>query len=97
VWGRPEAVVKGIEAHNAISREVGHFHDHVILVDLDAEMPKSKRQYDDICHLTPDGCQTWVDQVDESLRRRLKGVVASRRLPTPARTVRATSDQPSRR
>ncbi len=92
IWGSVEGVSAGVAAHNAVARDVARSNTNVILVDLDREMPRSKQTFDDVCHLTPDGCELWVASMDEPLRRRMTGVVVARRLPTPAeRTVRVNA------
>jgi hypothetical protein len=65
LWGIPRNVIMGISAHNESLRhlvsEMGS--DRVFLVDLEGTLPRKKRYFDDICHLTPAGSSEFVSRV----------------------------------
>jgi hypothetical protein len=67
IWGTPDNVAKGIEVHNAIIRELARQYSHVELIDQQALMPASGRDYLDVCHLTIDGAVRWVEPVLRAL------------------------------
>ena len=90
IWGSLEAVAKGVEAHNAVTRDVARSNSHVILVDLDARCPV-EANFDDVCHLTDPGCEVVGRPMDEPLRRRMTGVIAC------AASANARSHGPHRR
>jgi len=93
VWGKPEAVIKGIEAHNTVTREIGRANRHVILVDLAAEMAGGAKNFDDVCHLTGDGCRSWVEAIDVPVRRNLSAVAAAQRLSDVPNTARSPASE----
>ena len=59
LWGRPECVAKGVAAHNQVAREIARKHG-LALADLDRYLPRTKENFDDVCHLTPEGSQAFV-------------------------------------
>lgn len=69
VWGRPEHVVRGVDAHNAVLRELAAADPNVILIDLAREFPREGRYFCDPCHLTPQGITRWNDLVFAELKR----------------------------
>ena len=60
-WGAPANVVKGIDAHNEVIKELAREHKDVLLVDQASLMPHSGTYFRDICHLTPAGFDQFVD------------------------------------
>lgn len=72
-WGKPEYVVRGIEAHNEIVRTLARGAD-LILVDQEARIPKDASHFRDICHLTPAGTRSWVDNLLAARRAHLTGM-----------------------
>ncbi len=66
LWGRPGNVVKGIETHNRIIREVAARRG-LPLVEV-ADGFRGKNQYfDDIVHLSPEGSQAWVEMMTPAI------------------------------
>lgn len=63
LWGRPEAVVAGIGAHNAVVEELARKHPELLFVDQNGRIPKDRDHFTDICHLTAQGCERFVDNV----------------------------------
>lgn len=65
VWGLPENVVAGLEAHNRVLRslrpEVPRF------LDLEAAIPKQGRYWRDPCHLASDGARLLAGSVADAV------------------------------
>lgn len=62
LWGKPEYVSAAIETHNAIIQTLVTIHQ-LKSVDQNAEMAKNKNFFNDICHLTHQGCAKFVDNL----------------------------------
>ncbi len=62
-WGKPACVAKGVDAHNAVIRELAPRYDNVVFVDQEREIPKSGLYFNDVCHLTHRGCERFVDNI----------------------------------
>jgi hypothetical protein len=60
VWGTVESVPAAVDAHNAVARLLAARYPDVAFVDQQRLMPVGKLYYDDPCHLTPRGCDTFV-------------------------------------
>lgn len=52
LWGEPLNVIKGIEAHNQVIRELAEQYSDVILLDMEKIIPKEGKYFTDICHLS---------------------------------------------
>lgn len=61
LWGRPQLVLAGIEAHNAALAELAAGRPRVTLVDLSALALQRDAVFTDICHLTPAGSEAFVE------------------------------------
>jgi hypothetical protein len=59
IWGEPANVVRALEAHDRVIRELAAERD-VLFVDAAADLPPGRERFDDICHLTWDGENRWV-------------------------------------
>lgn len=66
-WGRPENVVKGIQAHNEVLRDLASRYDNVVFVDQEKLIPKEGAYFQDICHFSPKGCEAFVANVVAAL------------------------------
>lgn len=55
LWGSPSNVVRGIEVHNQITRELAARYDNAELLDMERLIPKEGRMFQDICHFSFDG------------------------------------------
>lgn len=68
LWGEPEHVLRAIAAHNrgvrAIAAQPG-----VFFVDQEAEMPRGRRYFDDVCHFTDEGQRVFVANVVKGIER----------------------------
>lgn len=59
IWGVAENVVKGLEVHNEVIREVAA-KEECVFVDYEKQIPDLPENYDDICHLSDRGCHLFV-------------------------------------
>jgi hypothetical protein len=59
LWGEPEQVLQAIAVHNRVAREIAA-HEDVHLVDQEKEMPRGRRHFLDVCHLTEEGLAALV-------------------------------------
>jgi hypothetical protein len=62
LWGDPVNVRKGVDMHNTILKELAA-KNHVLLLDMDKEMPRQKDYYCDICHLTEPGSKIFAQKM----------------------------------
>jgi hypothetical protein len=67
MWGRPDNVVKGIQAHNTVIRELAKNND-VLFVDQEKVIPKSGKYFIDICHLSLRGQKKFVENILNSFK-----------------------------
>jgi len=67
LWGKPECVVAAITAHNEVAAELARQYPEVIFVDQDRLIPKDGRHFNDLCHLTNEGCERFVDNVLDTI------------------------------
>ena len=63
LWGEPDNVVAGIEAHNTVLPSLAENYDNVFFIDQNNNMPKSGKYFTDICHFTVKGAQKFVDNI----------------------------------
>lgn len=56
MYGNPEDVVTSIDVHNKLIRLEAHKHPSIIMLDLEKEIPRDGAYFNDICHLSPLGC-----------------------------------------
>lgn len=64
MWGTPEGVRNGVAAHNQILRELAAANlQDVVFVDQAREIPADGRHFIDVCHFTPQGCRSFVDNL----------------------------------
>jgi hypothetical protein len=67
LWGEPEHVLNAIAAHNRVVREIAA-QPGVHLVDQQAEMPKGRRWFADVCHVTDEGRRAFVANLVDGIR-----------------------------
>lgn len=60
-WGTLENVEKGILSHQAVMRGLATNLPNVRYLNMHARMPKARRYFCDICHLTEDGSAAFAD------------------------------------
>jgi hypothetical protein len=63
LWGKPENVIAGISTHNKLLKEIATGHKQSLFVDQQKLIPKSGKYFDDICHLTDEGCRQFVKNI----------------------------------
>ena len=69
IWGAPDHVAKGLEAHNRVIRGLqARFPEEVRLVDQEEGMPRGRDQFNDICHLTQRGCDAFAANIVRGVR-----------------------------
>ena len=71
VWGKPENVIKGLDAHNIAIHEIAQKHPNIYFIDMNAIIPKQGKYFGDICHFTRQGSQAFVNAIVPSI---LKGL-----------------------
>lgn len=68
LWGRPEDIERGLEAHNTIIRELAPAH-RLPLVDAEALMGHDPSLFIDVCHFSPAGAQRLTELLLAELER----------------------------
>ncbi len=64
IWGARNAIQKGIETHNSVITTLVDSlpsKENILLLDLNQNLDKDKSNFNDICHLTTNGCEQFVD------------------------------------
>jgi len=82
VWGRPEHVVRAIEAHNEAIRRIARMHPDALFYDMERAIPKDREHFIDICHWTERGREAFARGVLEAISGRdalLLGTALARR------------------
>jgi len=67
IWGRPESVVAGIDAHNEVVRRLARDNDGVWFVDQATRMQGTPENFNDAAHLTTAGSRRFVEHILEVL------------------------------
>jgi hypothetical protein len=67
IYGDPQSILKGIRTHNEISRELAAKYPKAILLDFANLLPSQGVFFQDICHLTPDGCREMGKETRKSI------------------------------
>ncbi|MBN2120769.1 MAG: hypothetical protein JW734_06930 [Candidatus Omnitrophica bacterium] len=68
VWGEPENVKSAILAHNKIIKDLaGQYRNNVIFVDQYNNIFRGRKYFDDICHLTHEGCKNFVENMKDAI------------------------------
>lgn len=63
LWGAPDHVSTALAAHNAVIRRLATEYPGCVFVDQDALLPHSANYFNDVCHLTNEGCRQFVDNL----------------------------------
>ena len=63
MWGLPECVGPAVETHNRVIRELAEEHPRAVFVDQARLMNGDPANFADPCHLTAQGCRTFVDNL----------------------------------
>jgi hypothetical protein len=64
LYGRPKDVVKSIQVHNELVRKLADTNPGVEIIDLEKLIPKEGSYFNDICHLSPAGCELLYRELD---------------------------------
>ena len=70
LWGDPPNVVAGLEAHNAVIRELAAERPDVLFLDAQARMPREGRYWNDVCHLSARGGLAFAELIADLLESR---------------------------
>jgi hypothetical protein len=68
LWGKPENVVAGVDAHNRVVREMTARDETLLFVDQAVLMPRTARYFNDPCHLTAEGAVRFVENLLAGLK-----------------------------
>jgi hypothetical protein len=63
IWGEPGNVLCALSAHNEAIRRVAARHQDLTFVDVQQRMPTGGRYFNDICHLSAEGCAVFVNEL----------------------------------
>lgn len=63
IWGRPEKVRRGLEAHAEVVKELAARHPEVFDLDVQGLIPRGAAGFDDICHLTAEGLDIFAEHL----------------------------------
>jgi hypothetical protein len=100
MWGTPANVAAAVARHNEIVRDVAARDGTLRLVDQERAMPKGRRWFNDVCHLTSAGSRRFVANmlpaVVEALRRDDAGPVTRPESPARRRSRAATATPATR-
>ncbi len=67
IWGKPINVISGILTHNNILRKLAAQNPEVMFLDEFRRMPKGKKFYNDICHLTDAGNEQLLNDIAQTI------------------------------
>lgn len=71
LYGLPDNVEQGIERHNTVIRSLANkYKDNVIFFDFADSLHQSSNTFNDICHLTNQGCNQLITEVEKILGQR---------------------------
>jgi hypothetical protein len=68
IWGKPEHVVAGVQAHNRVIHELVPRYPDAVFLDQADLMPHEGRFFSDICHFTQLGQARFVENMLPALR-----------------------------
>jgi hypothetical protein len=72
IWGLPRNVVAGLVSHNLILERLADEYPETIFVDQHRLLPKRRLHFNDICHLTTVGSQSFVQNLIGPVLERLE-------------------------
>jgi hypothetical protein len=80
MWGRKQDVVKCLQVHNDVIRELARQNpDEVLLVDQAQKLSADGQNFIDACHFTDLGCRRFVDEVLAELKPALRARLSTSR------------------
>jgi hypothetical protein len=68
IYGNPANVAKGINVYNEIIKELVRQNQQIIFIDFAKAIPHNKEYFNDICHLTENGCQLLADSLVKAIQ-----------------------------
>lgn len=71
LYGRADNVKGGLEAHEAIIRNLATRLPGTLYFPFRDSLPQSGRFYNDVCHINAAGCQMLCEQLDRLIESRL--------------------------
>lgn len=72
IWGRPQHVAAGIDAHNQGVKEIVAANPDILFVDQQAHMPKDSAHFYDCCHYTQEGCAAFIRNIFDAVGDKLE-------------------------
>ena len=72
LWGKPDCVAAGIDAHNAVIAKLAGQYGQVGFVDQEALMPDTGLYFNDLCHLTHEGSERFVTNMLDEVTGRVR-------------------------
>ncbi|MCD4779136.1 MAG: hypothetical protein K8S27_01100 [Candidatus Omnitrophica bacterium] len=63
IWGHPQNVVSGLDAHNTVIENLRDMPGQIIFVDQRKLIPASGDYFIDICHFSPKGNQQFINNI----------------------------------
>jgi hypothetical protein len=72
LWGVPAHVQDAVRKHNAIVEKLAREHE-TLFVDQDRLIPKTRENFNDVCHLTPRGGREFVENIEGVVLEHLAG------------------------
>ncbi len=69
IWGQFENIIKGLGVHNQVLSNISKNHNQVLFVDQNQLIPKDGIHFNDICHLTNDGCFKFTENIYQEITR----------------------------
>lgn len=69
LWGKPECVVKALDAQNLALTSLVENRQEVYFVDQNALIPREGLYFNDICHFTHEGSERFVENLLPEVRR----------------------------
>jgi len=69
--GKPENIIKGMNANNEVIKELAKKYDNIIFVDQEALIPKEGDFFDDFCHFSQKGREKFVENILNAINDKL--------------------------
>lgn len=68
LYGMPNNIRNGLQIHNNIVRELSVAHPNLPFIDMDKNIPDSSTYFNDVCHLTDEGCSLMASKLSNLLQ-----------------------------
>lgn len=72
MWGDPDDVENTVALHNDVIRSIVKDRGEVLFMDMASRMPKGRRYFNDVCHLTHEGSEIVADHLFDLIVALLK-------------------------